>query len=296
MPAIPAKTAKNALTKRLLITNHKIMVTASRTIGEILRFLEARAPLGTAEEWDNVGLLAGDVSTPTTGAVISIDLTEEAVQAAIQKKYNLILTHHPCIFPKSRGLNKLVSGTPLYSAIRNGISVGAWHTNFDRCALEVVQKVSMGLGIKPKGRLIENPKDSTELMKSEGLGYGFWGDFPQSKPFSDLSEDVKNLFGIHGFWITSPVPSHVSRVGLVAGKGASFVEAAASLDCDLLITGEAGYHTALGGARLGLAVMELGHRESEKFFIETMKDWLSQIGLECSVISTPTQNIWLGGP
>ena len=39
-------------------------------------------------------------------------------------------------------------------------------------------------------------------------------------------------------------------------------------DVMLFITGEAGYHTALDGLRRGMAVMELGHRESETFFIE----------------------------
>jgi putative NIF3 family GTP cyclohydrolase 1 type 2 len=139
---------------------------------------------------------------------------------------------------------------------------------------------------------VEQKSSSVGLVK--GLGYGFWGDLPAPKPFSEFAQDVKKSFEINGFWITNPAPSHVSRVGFVAGKGASFVEAAAAMNCDLFITGEAGYHTALNGLRRGLAVMELGHRESEKFFVETMKNWLSALGLESVDAQMPTQKIWSG--
>jgi dinuclear metal center YbgI/SA1388 family protein len=316
-------------------------------------------------------LLVGDSKEKTAGAVVCVDLTMEAIEIALKENYKLIINHHPCIFPKNKGLSKVMAGTPVYEALRNGISVAAYHTNFDQCSLEVVESIAQGLGIQPQGRLIEKSghignydscsfahpgegtfrggsqtqpfigspgqlertqefrletvfpvgfKDSilAALKKSHpyeevaydiysvtqpvsgkglvrGLGYGFWGDFPSMKPFSEVAKDVKSLFNIHGFWVTSPVPSLVSRVGFVAGKGASFVEAASAAKCDLFITGEAGYHVALGGARRGVAVMELGHRESEKFFVETMKRWLSNLGLEVAEAQTPTQTIWLGG-
>lgn len=271
-----------------------------RSIDDVIRSFDERAPLSTAESWDNVGLLVGDSNARTTGAVISIDLTLEAIEMAIQKNYHLIITHHPCVFPQAGGLDRVVAGSLIYHAIRNGISVVAWHTNFDRCALEVVKAVSSGLKVKPLGRFQESVENSTNLVKSvqsepQALGYGFWGEFPSPRPFPELAEDVKSLFGINGFWITNPVPSQVTRVGFVAGKGSSFVEAASQLKLDLLITGEAGYHTALAGMRQGVAVMELGHRESERFFVETIKIWLTQLGLEFVSISTPTQKIWLGG-
>ncbi|MEO5970432.1 MAG: Nif3-like dinuclear metal center hexameric protein, partial [Bdellovibrionia bacterium] len=372
---------------------------SSLSISKVIAALNQRAPLGTAEGWDNVGLLLGDPNWETTGAVVAIDLSAEAIQLAVQNKFKLIVTHHPCIFPKSRGVSKITSGSLVFEALNQGIAVAAYHTNFDQCALEVVDLVSKGLGIVPQGRLIDTSektllklvayvplthveevrldlckagagkignydhctfgvsgegtfrgaKDTTPFigkpgelervqevrletvfpkgLKSEvlsalfrthpyeevaydlyeleqsasgkgitsGVGYGFWGEFPSPKSFSDVAKDVKSLFNIHGFWITSPTPSHVARVGFVAGKGASFVEAAHSVKCDLLITGEVGYHNALSGSRHGLAVMELGHRESERFFIEVMKNWLSGLALRFVEAQMPTQKIWLGG-
>jgi dinuclear metal center YbgI/SA1388 family protein len=371
----------------------------SQSIQKIIGALNQKAPPGTAEPWDNVGLLLGDPNWETTGAVVSIDLTQEAIELAEKNDFKLIITHHPCIFPKSKGAARLLAGSPLFEALKRGIAVAAYHTNFDQCALEVVDLVSKGLGLNPRGRLIDTPEGQllklvvfvpsthVEKVRSElcqagagkiglydnctfgvtgegtfrggegtqpflgnpgelerveetrletifprglklqvisamfrahpyeevaydlysveqpvsgrglisGMGYGFWGEFPAPKPFSDVAKDVKSLFNIHGFWITSPTPSYVTRVGFVAGKGASFLEAAHSAECDLLITGEVGYHNALSGSRRGLAVMELGHRESERFFTQVMKIWLSGLALKFVETQMPTQQIWSGG-
>ena len=363
------------------------------TVASVLKNLESRAPSATAESWDNVGLLAGDASQEVSGAVVCIDLTEEAIETAIRKKYNLIVNHHPCIFPKSRGLSRVTGESLVYRAVRAGIAVVACHTNFDQCALEVVHTVAHGLGVEPKGRLhdskngdflklvtyvpsaqlekvrlaiseagagnvgnydqcsfssqgigtfrgssstrpaigkpgkLERVKETrletilpiglknsvisalrdahpyeevaydlhpvvqkpSHLGLVSGLGYGFWGEFPKSKAFSELAKNVKLLFNVKGFWLTDPVPSQIHRLAYVAGKGASFISAAADAGCDLFITGEAGYHDALKGSRRGMAVMEIGHRESEKFFLFTLEGWLNEAGLKTVSLNLATQ-------
>jgi len=62
-----------------------------------------------------------------------------------------------------------------------------------------------------------------------------------------------------------------------------------------MITGEAGYHVALGGARSGMMVLELGHRQSEKFFVPTIKGWLSELGLRSVGLDQATQRFSTGG-
>jgi dinuclear metal center YbgI/SA1388 family protein len=364
--------------------------------------LESRCPAGTAEDWDNVGLLVGDPERSISGAVVSVDLTERAIAEAVKRGHRLIVNHHPCIFPWSRGLSRVTAqgGNPsaalVFECIRRGIAVIACHTNFDRCALEVVEAISRGFQCRALGRLIDHPEESllklsvfvprTHLEKvrdavfaagagqignydscsftSEGLGtfrggqgtnpflgspgrretapearletvlprgmerpvlqalreshpyeeiaydlyaleqapapaglvrglgYGFFGEFERARSFSDLAQGVKKLFEIDGFWITDPPPSRLKKIGFVAGKGASFVSAAAAAGCDLFITGEAGYHTALEASRRGMAVMELGHRESERFFLSTMTSWLRSEGLKSVELNLPTQKIY----
>lgn len=133
----------------------------TQKVSEVIAALEKLAPSGTSEKWDNTGLLAGDPEWQTTGAVVSVDLTEQSIATALKHGYRLIVNHHPCIFPKSRGLSRVVPGprsgisSLVFEAIRNGIAVASYHTNFDQCSLEVVQTIAEGLGVKPRGRLLE---------------------------------------------------------------------------------------------------------------------------------------------
>jgi dinuclear metal center YbgI/SA1388 family protein len=379
------------------------MTRKSRTtssLSSILVDLENRTPSGTAAKWDNVGLLVGG-SNPAgklKGAVVSIDLTAESISTAKRLGFNLIVNHHPCIFPKGKGLGRLTASGPLelvYAATRAGISVVATHTNFDRSALEAPLTAAKAFGIRPIGRLFDdgeaaftklvvfvpvthlekvrtalceagagvigrydsctfsasgegtfragdgtNPflgkpgrleraaearletvypvglkkkviaalrashpyeeiaydlyrveQEPSRLGLVSGLGYGVYGDLPKALPFADVVKRVKKAFGVSGFLITEPAPKRVKRLGFVAGKGASFVGSAARSGCDLFITGEAGYHVAREAANGGVAVMEVGHRESEIFFLQTVERWCREWGIRSKVLNTPVQSM-----
>ncbi len=373
-----------------------------KSIGEVTRALDRLAPPSTAEDWDNVGLLVGDPEWKTAGAIVSIDLTEDAIELARKRGYSLIINHHPCIFPKSRGLARVTpSGgmrSLVFRALEQKIAVYSTHTNFDQCALEVVEELAREFGATPRGRLLEHADESLlklvtfvpaahvekvrqalaeagagkigdydscaflaegegtfrggestnpflgkpghleratetrietilprglkgqvlEALRAahpyeevaydlysleqrppakgvvRGLGYGFWGELKEPKPYAEFHKDVIRIFGVSGYLHTQPLPQAVRRFAFVAGKGASFVDAAAQLGCDLFITGEAGYHTALAGSHRGMAVLELGHRESEKFFLSTASDWVRELGLRAEPLDLPTQNFQFG--
>ncbi len=366
-------------------------------VSAVLKLLENRAPRGTAESWDNVGLLMGKPSWKTKGAVLSIDLTAESIELAKARGFRLIINHHPCIFPKQTGIAQITSPLIL-DVIQSGIAVVSCHTNFDRSALEVVDVISKGLGVIPQGRLLDKPSDSLRKLvvyvptshlekvrealcsagageignydfctfstqgegtfrgslatkpfqgrpgrleraqevrletvlprgmeqavlkalwdshpyeevafdifpveqvpsgKSivKGLGYGFWGDLRRPKSFPELARSVKTVFNLKRIWVTGTGPLLVRRVGFAPGKGASFVNAAASAGCDVFITGETGYHSALAAANAvktgrPMWVMELGHRQSEKFFLQIMKEWISETGLKTVILDKQVQ-------
>jgi dinuclear metal center YbgI/SA1388 family protein len=368
------------------------------SIREICEEISWLAPESTAEGWDNVGLLAGDPEWRTKGVVVSIDLTREAIEIARRKGYRLIVNHHPCIFPRSRGLARITPPSLVFDAIQAGIAVAACHTNFDRCAMEVPHAVSSLLGASLVGRLIEEPSGSIkklvvfvpkthtdevhaalsgagaghigrydecafvssgegrfrgksgtspflgrpglsertpedrletvfptglegEILQAlrdshpyeeiaydlyaveqgpardslvRGLGYGFYGDLKRPMELQAMVRKVVRLFEASGALVTPAQasgrkPFRVARVGYVAGKGASFVGAALKSRCDLFITGEVGYHEALRAARSGMTVIELGHRESERFFLGTMAGWMEGIGLKTVELNTPQQ-------
>lgn len=376
-------------------------------ISEVVKKLDEWAPPSSAERWDNVGLLVGDASSETSGAVVCVDLTEEALDEARTRGAKLIVNHHPCIFPKDHGLSRVRSGDAssrlIYRAIQEGVSVYASHTNFDRCALEVVHEIAEAMGATPVGRLqekgpgscvklvtfvptgevdkvreaicaagagqigdydfcaflvsgegsfrgltgtnpsvgkpgklekvaevrletwvprglesqvlaalrsahsyeevafdwipVEQPPASKGIVR--GLGYGFYGDFEKPISFEEFSARAAKAFETKGM-IVSPArfadsdfkKPILKRMAFSPGKGSSFVSSARAAECDVYVMGEVGYHSALDGAKSGMAVVELGHRESERFFLKVMTKKLESLGLKVFEMNRPMQTVF----
>ena len=56
----------------------------------IINSIESLAPLQLQESYDNSGFLVGDYETEFTRAIVSIDITEDVIDEAINKSCNLI--------------------------------------------------------------------------------------------------------------------------------------------------------------------------------------------------------------
>lgn len=119
------------------------------TIGSILQTLEDFAPLAYQEDYDNCGLLTGDRTAAVTGALLTLDCTEEIIEEAIQNHCNLVIAHHPVIFS---GLKKLTGGSyverTIIKAIQNNIAIYACHTNLDNVRQGVNRKIAEKLGLE----------------------------------------------------------------------------------------------------------------------------------------------------
>ena len=63
------------------------------TVQQIINVMEQLAPRSYAESWDNVGLMLGNRNAVVTGVVTTLDVTDEAVEYAIEQNCNLIISH-----------------------------------------------------------------------------------------------------------------------------------------------------------------------------------------------------------
>src|ERR1700751_4755975 len=101
-------------------------------IGDIIHHLETIAPPQFQEEYDNSGLIAGDVTIECNGVLVCLDCTEEIVKEAFEKKCNLIVSHHPLIFRSVRRIHPAnETGRTLMAAIKSDVAIYAIHTNLD---------------------------------------------------------------------------------------------------------------------------------------------------------------------
>ena len=118
-------------------------------LNKIIECLEKWAPPILQEEYDNSGLLIGNETNDINSIMVTLDCTEDILDEAINKKCNLIISHHPVIF---KSINKLNGSNSterfIIKSIKNDISVYCLHTNLDNIITGVNKKIAEIIGIK----------------------------------------------------------------------------------------------------------------------------------------------------
>ncbi len=116
---------------------------------EIVSYIESFAPLAYQEDYDNAGLIVGNSEMELTGALLTVDVTEEIVDEAIKKDLNLILTHHPIALSGVKKITgKDFTERIIIKAIKNDIAIYAAHTNLDSVWGGVSSKIADKLKLK----------------------------------------------------------------------------------------------------------------------------------------------------
>lgn len=102
-------------------------------VGDVARALAEKFPLEWAEEWDRVGLFAGDPAREVTGVVLALDPTRDAIERTASAGANVLVTHHPAALtmPARLSPGRGPSGV-LFAALDAGVALVNAHTNLDR--------------------------------------------------------------------------------------------------------------------------------------------------------------------
>jgi dinuclear metal center YbgI/SA1388 family protein len=130
---------------------------------EVVSYLESVAPLAYQEDYDNAGLIIGNPEMELSGVLITVDVLEEVVDEAIEKKANLILSHHPIMISGVKKITgKNFTERIILKAIKNDIAIYAAHTNLDSIWGGVSSKIADKLELKNQKILAPV---SNQLMK-----------------------------------------------------------------------------------------------------------------------------------
>lgn len=144
-------------------------------VREIIELLEQIAPPEYQESYDNSGLLTGSPDSEVKGVIVTLDVTEEVINEAIELGCNMIVAHHPLIF---KGLKRL-SGNHWVQrctrmAVKNNLSIYAIHTNLDNVLSSGVNgKIAERIGLQntrvlvPKSGLLSFEIVAPGLLKKE---------------------------------------------------------------------------------------------------------------------------------
>ncbi len=241
-------------------------------VAEICQFLDSFAPLILAEEWDNVGLLVGDSRQPVERVMTCLTITPASCAEAVSKRADLIVTHHPLPFkPLRRLTTDNTPGRLLLELIRAGIAVYSPHTAFDSAAEGINQQLAEGMGLIEIRPLVPLPAN-----EAVDLGSGRYGRFAAPLSLAEVASHLKSLLEIGGLHVVGPDDAPISTAAIACGSGGSYLEHAIRQEVDLLITGEASFHTCLEAQAHGVHLLLAGHFASERFAVVRLADVLAK--------------------
>ena len=126
------------------------------TVKELYASFEEKIPSELREPWDNDGVMCCPDSTiDVCRALVTLDVTEEIVDYAIESSFDLIVSHHPLIFKPLSSIDEDNHiARKVIKLLGSGISVFSFHTRADKLVGGVNDRLADLLGMydtKPFG-------------------------------------------------------------------------------------------------------------------------------------------------
>lgn len=239
------------------------------TVKDVYIYIDFFAPFNTQAEWDNSGLLVGDVNAEVTKILFALDCTDDVINQAIKTSANLIITHHPVIFKPITTINQ---DSLVYKLVKNNISIICAHTNYDKAVDGV------------------NDLLCKEIGYNEFIKFGeFLNIIELDKPISSnklLNRVKKSLGGIVRF---NSVNDNIDRIAVCSGSGCDFLSVAKESGCNALLTGDASHHDFLDADEMGILLIAAGHFETENLAVlPLMKKLKNEFGVPCEIAQQKT--------
>lgn len=238
-------------------------------VSELLDLLDGMAAFSLAESWDNVGLMVGDPDTPVAGILVCLDASLQVLAEAVEKKCNVILSHHPLIF---RPLKALRTDDPVAAlaveAAKQGVAVISCHTNLDVVAQGVSDALATALGVA----------DGVPLARKNGeaaVGFGKIGALRKAMAGGDFVRFLLDALSLPSVKVAGPLPTLVQKIAVCGGSGSDLVEMAYEAGADLYVTGEVKHSAALWAKAKGFCVIDAGHYATEQVIVPVLADQLA---------------------
>ena len=237
---------------------------------EIIAAMENLAPLKLSDEfvktyggYDNSGVII-PVPKDVSGVVFSLDLTKKAVERAIKRGANLIITHHPAIY---HPLKNFEENSALYSAAKNGLGVVSYHLNLDCAKRGTDYYLAAAAGADKRQILMP--------LKAPETGYGSLFSVPETS-VSALAEKLKKELNAEKVAVYGG-DKKVSRIASFCGAGFDEEGFALIGDAEAVVSSDIPHHMLVAASERGVSVINLTHYASEfygfkKFAEELIKN------------------------
>lgn len=203
-------------------------------------YLNSIAPFETQEDWDNSGMLVGDMDAEVKKVAVVLDITHEEIKKAKAIGADLIISHHPVIFNPIKSVTR---GSVPYELVASSINALCCHTPLDIADGGTNDSLAELLGIDVTRT--EDPilrLGTVEPTTAENLAGKIAKTLNTKVRYADAGKTIK-------------------KIAICTGAGCSLIEAAGEIDA--FITGDASHHNFLDCVQAGITLIAAGHYETE---------------------------------
>ena len=228
------------------------------TAQQIYEYIDSVAPFETAMSFDNAGLLVGNPRQKITKAIVTLDVTSKVIDEAVEKRAELIVSHHPVIF---NPIKSVLSDSVPFLAAKNNLTIISAHTNLDVARGGVNDSLAEKIGVK-----------IDEFFDEDCAALGHLEVELKSVEFA---QNIKTQLECNGLRFTNR-DGKIKTVVVSCGAGGGNIFLAKKLNADAFVTGEIKHHEIVFANENNIAVFDLGHFQSENHITEKLTKKLSE--------------------
>lgn len=230
-------------------------------------YLNSIAPFETQEDWDNSGMLVGDMNAEVKKVAVVLDITHEEIKKNKAIGADLIISHHPVIFNPIKSVTR---GSVPYELVASSINALCCHTPLDIADGGTNDSLAKLLGIEVTRT--EDPilrLGTVEPTSAENLA---------GKIAKTLNTKVRY----------ADAGRKIEKIAICTGAGCSLIEAAGEIDA--FITGDASHHNFLDCVQAGITLIAAGHYETEIIVVPVLVKKLQAQFPDIEIIDIKQEN------
>ena len=243
----------------------------SLTLADVIGALEGLYLPGTAQSWDQVGLVSGDLAQPVRRIHFAVDPTLAVIEEARALGADLLVTHHPLLL---RGVHSVATttakGASVTSLVVNDIALYVAHTNADIASPGVCDALAVACGLV----------EVEPLATVEGRPMGRVGRLPEPTALADFAHRLYAALpkAAGGIRVAGPAGAMVQRVAVVGGAGDDMFAHVRSCGADVYVTADLRHHPVLEAreeSRGGTPyLVDAGHWATESVWLTSVEEQL----------------------
>jgi dinuclear metal center YbgI/SA1388 family protein len=268
------------------------------TLGMIQLAVEELWPESLAEDWDEVGLVAGHPNADVHRVMFAVDPTIDVIEEAIDFGAELLITHHPLLL---KGVTSVAANTAkgkaVHRLIESGTALMTVHTNGDSAVGGVSDVLADALGLQNVVPLTP----ATNGLPEEGIGRV--GDLEDVLTLGDFAARVYGILPsvAGGVRVSGDRDGLIRRVAVCGGAGDSLFGEVRASNADVYVTADLRHHPASEAREAAVNdrpyLIDVSHFASEWLWLpaaaEALGNVLTDQGHDVEIrVSTTNSDPW----